>query len=138
MFYYRPMRLGLVLAVTVLGSACGGDDGDGPAPVCPGEPPPAPPGLDPAVEARVDALIAQMNVEEKIAQMHGLGASDDELWRTEPNTRLGIPGFAMTDGPRGVTAGNATCFPVGMARGASFDRDLERAIGRSEEHTSEL
>jgi beta-glucosidase len=43
--------------------------------------------------------------------------------------RLGIPGFRFSDGPRGVVIGNATCFPVAMARGASWDLDLEERIG---------
>src|SRR5919107_1595202 len=33
--------------------------------------------------------------------------------------RLGIPGIAFADGPRGAVIGNATCFPVSMARGAT-------------------
>jgi beta-glucosidase len=43
--------------------------------------------------------------------------------------RLGIPGFAFSDGPRGVVVGNATAFPVTMARGATWDVDLEERIG---------
>ena len=43
--------------------------------------------------------------------------------------RLGIPGFAFSDGPRGVVIGHATCFPVSMARGATWDLDLEQRIG---------
>ena len=43
--------------------------------------------------------------------------------------RLGIPGFAFSDGPRGVVVGNATAFPVTMARGATWDLDLETRIG---------
>jgi beta-glucosidase len=43
--------------------------------------------------------------------------------------RLGVPPVGFSDGPRGVTMGFATCFPVSMARGASFDRDIERAVG---------
>jgi beta-glucosidase-like glycosyl hydrolase len=43
--------------------------------------------------------------------------------------RLGIPGFAFSDGPRGVVIGPATCFPVSMARGATWDPDLEERIG---------
>ena len=35
----------------------------------------------------------------------------------------------MVDGPRGVRAGNATAFPVGMARGATWDPALERLVG---------
>ena len=35
---------------------------------------------------------------------------------------------ALLNGPRGVTAGTSTAFPVAMARGASFDRKLEARI----------
>ncbi|MBR4450541.1 MAG: glycoside hydrolase family 3 C-terminal domain-containing protein [Clostridia bacterium] len=45
------------------------------------------------------------------------------------NRRLGIPEVAFSDGPRGVVMGNSTCFPVSMARGASFDDELEYEIG---------
>ena len=45
--------------------------------------------------------------------------------------RLGIPGFAFSDGPRGVVIGPATCFPVSMARGATWDVDLEERIGEA-------
>lgn len=43
--------------------------------------------------------------------------------------RLGIPAVAFSDGPRGVVMGNSTCFPVSMARGASFNDELEYEIG---------
>ncbi|MFK0573140.1 beta-glucosidase [Endozoicomonas sp.] len=43
--------------------------------------------------------------------------------------RLGIPAIGFADGPRGIVMGQSTCFPVSMARGASFDRDLESRIG---------
>ena len=43
--------------------------------------------------------------------------------------RLGMPGIAFSDGPRGVVIGNATCFPVTMARGATWDPELEARIG---------
>ncbi len=52
-------------------------------------------------------------------------------WPAGRNERLGIPGLAFTDGPRGVVIGNATCFPVAMARAASFDVDLEAEVGRA-------
>ena len=45
--------------------------------------------------------------------------------------RLGVPGFAFSDGPRGVVIGPATCFPVSMARGATWDLDLEERIGEA-------
>ena len=48
------------------------------------------------------------------------------------NERLGVPPFAFTDGPRGVNVGRPrTCYPCTMARGASFDRALERRVGEA-------
>ncbi|KAL4880296.1 glycoside hydrolase superfamily [Aspergillus karnatakaensis] len=43
--------------------------------------------------------------------------------------RLQIPGIKFTDGPRGVVIYNSTAFPVSMARGATWDLDLERRVG---------
>lgn len=43
--------------------------------------------------------------------------------------RLGFPGIAFSDGPRGVVTGPNTCFPVSMARGATWDPGLEERIG---------
>ena len=43
--------------------------------------------------------------------------------------RLGMPGFRFADGPRGCALGNATAFPVSMARGATWDPDLEERVG---------
>ena len=47
------------------------------------------------------------------------------------NKRLEIPALEFCDGPRGVVCGNSTCFPVSMARGASWDVQLERRIGKA-------
>ena len=43
--------------------------------------------------------------------------------------RLGVPPIKFSAGPRVAVVGKSTCFPVSMARGASFGRDLERCIG---------
>jgi len=43
--------------------------------------------------------------------------------------RLGFPGIAFTDGPRGVVIGASTCFPVTMARAATWDEALEQQVG---------
>jgi beta-glucosidase len=43
--------------------------------------------------------------------------------------RVGIPGIRFTDGPRGIVMGQSTCFPVSMARGASWDVELEERVG---------
>lgn len=42
--------------------------------------------------------------------------------------RVGIPGVRFTDGPRGVTVGEATSFPVAIARAATWDVDIERRV----------
>lgn len=84
------------------------------------------------VEERVEDLLRRMTLEEKIEQMAGLRMEAiDSLYHTPSNPRLGIPGYRMVDGPRGVRAGQATAFPVAMARGATFDPDLERRIGEA-------
>src|ERR1035437_3800777 len=43
--------------------------------------------------------------------------------------RVGLPGVRLSDGPRGVTLGHSTCFPVSMARGATWDPALEARVG---------
>lgn len=81
-----------------------------------------------AVEQRIDDLLSQMSLAEKVEQMHGITFTS-----TKANTRLGIPGLVMTDGPRGVGTqfGQATCFPVGAARGATWDPALEARVGEA-------
>jgi beta-glucosidase len=83
------------------------------------------------VDRQVDAVLAQMTLEEKVGQMAGNGMGPTGNWHTPRNIRLGIPGFRMTDGPRGVGAltGNSTAFPVGIARGATWDPALEERVG---------
>jgi beta-glucosidase len=41
------------------------------------------------------------------------------------------PGLQFADGPRGVVLGASTCFPVTMARGASWDVELENKVGQA-------
>lgn len=98
-------------------------------------------GADPAVEAA--ALVELMTDEERRWCLDGdlpFWAGLDDLGkggyhrRTFPAARvdrLGIPGFAFSDGPRGVVIGPATAFPVSMARGATWDVDLEERIGEA-------
>jgi beta-glucosidase len=45
--------------------------------------------------------------------------------------RLGLPGISFSDGPRGVVVDQSTCFPVSMARGATWDIELEVRIGEA-------
>jgi beta-glucosidase len=92
------------------------------------------------IQAHIDAQLADLSLSEKVYMMSGHGffklyMAGGKIWAKDPYQagggceRLGIPAFYFTDGPRGVARGNSTCFPVTMARGASFDPDLERRIG---------
>ena len=96
------------------------------------------------VKAFVDEVIPQLTLKEKIGIMSGQVTEKkllDDLFVIEhynvkpyptlPVDRLGIPNVRFVDGPRGVVAGSSTCFPVSMARGATFDRELEEEIGEA-------
>jgi beta-glucosidase len=57
-------------------------------------------------------------------------ASHRRPWPTQAVPRLGIGGLRFVDGPRGVVLhGGATTFPVPIARGASWNPELEERIG---------
>jgi beta-glucosidase len=76
------------------------------------------------VEERIDTLLNQMTTGEKILQLHQEGS-----FNTANNTRLGIPGFVMADGPHGVRENMATSFPVGIGMASMWDVDLAQRIG---------
>ncbi|MGD0882539.1 MAG: glycoside hydrolase family 3 N-terminal domain-containing protein [Acidimicrobiales bacterium] len=98
-------------------------------------------GGDHHAEAR--ALVASMTTEEKLGCLDGdtefwsgivdmvAGGYHSHPWPAAEVDRLGIPGIRFADGPRGCVIGTATCFPVSMARGATFDPELEERIGRA-------
>ena len=92
------------------------------------------------LEGKARNLLAQMSLNEKIHQMSGdtpLLRGFIELLLTYnkhplpagENLRLSIPGIRFSDGPRGVVMYQSTCFPVAIARGASWDTDLEERVG---------
>lgn len=94
-----------------------------------------------AHEAR--SLVAQMTRAEKLDCLDG----DLDAWpglidlmqggyhrHTFPGAavpRLGVPGIEFSDGPRGCVVGLNTAFPVSMARGASWNPELEERIGEA-------
>ena len=91
-------------------------------------------------EERIRELLAELDLEEKVAMLSGHGfikqIGEDSgrycarLYQIGAgNERLGIPPLLFNDGPRGVAMGSSTCFPVPMARCASFDVVLEERIG---------
>lgn len=100
-------------------------------------------GTDEALQAAASALRAELKTSEKLQMLAGrlffLRNGYDLITKGQKYNcrpciaggvkRLGIPQVAFSDGPRGVVMGNSTCFPVSMARGASFDDALEYEIG---------
>ncbi len=92
-------------------------------------------------ERRIAAMVAGMSLHDKVREMAGttnllkqavmLIRYNRFPFLAGGNRRLGIPPLRFTDGPRGVALGRSTCFPVSMARGATFDRDLEERIGEA-------
>lgn len=102
----------------------------------------------PMTEAQVDQwareLVDQMSTKEKVMMMTPIVKStghfivemasngmkyNHESYQAGGNERLNIPTMRFFDGPRGLVSGEATCFPVAMARAASFDRELEYQVG---------
>lgn len=92
-------------------------------------------------------IVGKMSLEEKVYLMSGrIGLEDvgdafnnpnaDNHYNVFPypaggNKRLGVPELKFCDGPRGVVCRRATCFPVTMARGATFDTELEEEVGEA-------
>jgi beta-glucosidase len=92
------------------------------------------------IERSIDAILREATLAEKVGMMSGKGffeqyKASGGIWGAHPYragggiARLGVPALYFTDGPRGVARGNSTCFPCSMARGATFDVDLEQRIG---------
>ena len=77
--------------------------------------------LEQIIQEKIDA----MSLSEKIKQLHG-----QDMWSTEDNTELNIPGFTVSDGPHGVRFVDATALPTGIAIAASWNRELAHEVGR--------
>ncbi|HUK30593.1 MAG TPA: glycoside hydrolase family 3 C-terminal domain-containing protein [Candidatus Acidoferrum sp.] len=80
---------------------------------------------DKNVEARVDGLLKEMTLEEKIDLLSGRRG-----FYTFPIDRLGIPALKMADGPMGVrNYGPSTVFPAGIGLAATWDTAMARRVG---------
>ncbi len=92
------------------------------------------------IESLDGEIIAEMSLEQKVNQL----SADVEPWELEfenprynftpfyagEDTQLNIPAIKFTDGPTGVVMGyDSTAFPVSIARGATFDTELEKRVG---------
>jgi beta-glucosidase len=89
-----------------------------------------------------ERIESRMSLREKIALMTPKSSIFQLIWqavilrhynktpvRAGGNKRFGVPEIRFCDGPRGLVCHHATCFPVSIARAASFDPDLEERIG---------
>ena len=106
-----------------------------------------------AMTEKAKELVSKMTLEQKVSLMSGniditkmtreqLGGMMEAM--TDPKNHynvtpyeaggieeISLPPMKFVDGPRGVVCGNdqTTCFPVSMARGATFDPELEEKVG---------
>lgn len=95
------------------------------------------------IETGAENILADLSLDERMSMMSG----DLDFWPSLLQMveggyghtpypggeieRAGLPGVRFTDGPRGITLGSSTCFPVSMARGATWDRELEERVGEA-------
>jgi beta-glucosidase len=87
---------------------------------------------------RIDSLLSQLTIEEKISLLAGASS-----WTTAPVERElrgaehGIPALKVTDGPNGARGSvfeggtKSACFPVGIALAATWNTELVEAVGRA-------
>jgi len=85
------------------------------------------------MEARIDALVNAMTLEEQVALLAGA-----DFWTTVPVERLGIPAIKVSDGPNGARGGGslvggvpAACFPVGIALASTWNPALVEQVGQA-------
>lgn len=81
------------------------------------------------VEDRVNDLLNQLKIEEKILLIRGR-----DFWTTNPIERLKIPSLGMTDGPLGVAyhssfKGKRTRFPATIGLASTWNKDLAFKMG---------
>jgi beta-glucosidase len=93
-------------------------------------------------DGQAKEILAKLSLAQKVSLMSGNVSLEDMMNSTHYNdvpyeagglAEHGVEPVKFCDGPRGVVCGTgeATCFPVTMCRGASFDKDLEKEIGHA-------
>lgn len=80
------------------------------------------------MERRIDDILRRMTLEEKVRMC--FGGTQPGVAQIIGVPRLGIPGMAVSDGPRGVTASGGIEFPAGIGMGATWDPELTYEAGR--------
>ena len=101
------------------------------------------PTLELEIEAQASEVMGRLTPAERLRLLAGdqdlyrdmMGAAGGDykppLFTAAAISRLGLEGLRFVDGPRGVTRGVSTCFPVAIARAASFDIGLEERVGEA-------
>jgi len=93
-------------------------------------------------DAQAVKLLATMDIRQKIGQMTPNTTVEEYIpacikyndtpYYAGEDVGLDIPGIKFSDGPTGVVMGrSSTCFPVSIARGATWDTALEEEIGEA-------
>ena len=96
------------------------------------------PQQDAATEKRIQQLVKKMTLAEKVGLLHG-----NSKFYVSGIKRLGIPEWALSDGPHGVRAemnrhnwkyagwtnDSSTCFPPGTAMAATWNIELTQQRG---------
>ena len=78
-----------------------------------------------AMEQKVDAMVHELTLEQKIAL---IGGEDSMFIRSEPS--IGFPRLKMSDGPMGVrTWGPSTAYAAGVGLAATWDTSLAQTVG---------
>lgn len=81
--------------------------------------------VDPAVEARVEATLAELTLSEKFSLLAGVDG-----FYTRDIPRLGVPRLKMSDGPQGVrNYGPTTAYPAAVTLAAAMDLSLAYRFG---------
>lgn len=86
---------------------------------------PAPP--SPAIESRVDGMLAKMSLDDKLLLIGGV-----DSFYTNAIPSIGLKRLKMTDGPVGTrTFGPSTAYAASVALAASWDSELAYRVGES-------
>jgi beta-glucosidase len=93
------------------------------------------------INIKTKNLLSQMTLRQKAHEISGNGIGKSamsmmfkghaSLVYMGGNKKLGIPTLSFADGPRGIGVAVATNFPSTMARGSSWNVDLENQIGEA-------
>jgi beta-glucosidase len=85
------------------------------------------------LEAKVEALLSQMTLEEQVLLLSG-----EDHWSLPALPRLGLGKLRVTDGPNGargsgsaVQGSTSAAFPVAISLGATWNTELAREIGKA-------